>query len=1014
MRKKYSLLGWKQQVSALIAGLFLFLAAADTSAQNPELPILRLIAEAPTSLGNNTFHPDRRMYSPRSEDGKKNREILVPVLVKNCWETKLDVAQVEAIKSFTIKMQYDGRALKAVGIQKVGPRPEDTYSLAANFRLDWEDTEDTTYKASLGSLPEPDGRRIRITGTSSDSLPLSPAIGGISNPECRDRQFVEMFYIRFEVLAQPSTVSENSPLIITNDTLIWNDRNVTERQFPDDPFPDEFEGLDGINNSNTPDFDDNEATRPGVLYLVVTQIPEIGFSPTQGANAVVEEVPNTDRAEWRLINAMTIDSMAVDHGAFENVTRRRLDVINLVPSTRLTDIKVESDQPWLRFWTVSLDKNPIPRETRKGLIDMIDNNILGGLDPLGNPTDPDPTLVMEIVCDADALQETNSPAGVYTGYITFTSESALVSPVRLRVTFVMYRNPIEPNTETDINEQFTTGRGIEILVENSGDPVEQTNLIFGIGVRGRTVIDPLFGETEATEPLDGFGARWFPKDENGVDVALNGLGDLTGRSSSLDVRDAINNENTISFICRFNAGGEDKYPVVLTWDVRDFPDGAELFLRDTINGGLFSTNMRKATRVPGQASLFTFTIEDARINSFLIEYSPPTTVRIPELNSGWNLVSLPVFPGSNFYRDVYTNALEAPQFYSANSYQVEPLGELRFGVGYFLKYGAVLDEFIAGVTVNRIGEGTRHEVIVQEGWNTIGALSTVVDVNQIQFRSYQGEPVPERAGGIYRYLTDRGYEEVNALQTGIGYWMAIESADPDDIAVGILEVALTKAAATTSPLSERDQVIAVSKEVLVSDVAGREGRVYIAPTDHQMNMKRFNLPPVPYADMFDVRFASDRYIDNVDDPFLIVSGADYPVSITVADPFATYAVINAVTGENLGVIENGGDVKISDERIKAIKLEKTSVAAATFSLQPNKPNPASSTTAFEFSVPEKSFVTISVYNTLGQEIATLGNAEYVAGVHTILFDVSDLQSGSYIYKLTAGDFAATRSLTVVK
>jgi hypothetical protein len=59
-------------------------------------------------------------------------------------------------------------------------------------------------------------------------------------------------------------------------------------------------------------------------------------------------------------------------------------------------------------------------------------------------------------------------------------------------------------------------------------------------------------------------------------------------------------------------------------------------------------------------------------------------------------------------------------------------------------------------------------------------------------------------------------------------------------------------------------------------------------------------------------------------------------------------------------------------------------------------------------------VTLSVFNTLGQEVATLVNAELAAGYHQTTFDASTLPSGIYLYRLKAGDFLETKSLLLLK
>jgi len=59
-------------------------------------------------------------------------------------------------------------------------------------------------------------------------------------------------------------------------------------------------------------------------------------------------------------------------------------------------------------------------------------------------------------------------------------------------------------------------------------------------------------------------------------------------------------------------------------------------------------------------------------------------------------------------------------------------------------------------------------------------------------------------------------------------------------------------------------------------------------------------------------------------------------------------------------------------------------------------------------------VTLSVYNTLGQQVTTLVNGEIDPGYHTVQFDGSNLASGVYYYRLTAGAFHETKRLLLVR
>ena len=86
----------------------------------------------------------------------------------------------------------------------------------------------------------------------------------------------------------------------------------------------------------------------------------------------------------------------------------------------------------------------------------------------------------------------------------------------------------------------------------------------------------------------------------------------------------------------------------------------------------------------------------------------------------------------------------------------------------------------------------------------------------------------------------------------------------------------------------------------------------------------------------------------------------------------------------------------------------------TFALSQNYPNPFNPTTEIRFSLPAANHVSLKVYNVVGQEVATLINADAPAGYHTVQLDARDLASGLYIYKIEAGDFVQTKKMVLMK
>ncbi len=86
----------------------------------------------------------------------------------------------------------------------------------------------------------------------------------------------------------------------------------------------------------------------------------------------------------------------------------------------------------------------------------------------------------------------------------------------------------------------------------------------------------------------------------------------------------------------------------------------------------------------------------------------------------------------------------------------------------------------------------------------------------------------------------------------------------------------------------------------------------------------------------------------------------------------------------------------------------------SFSLDQNYPNPFNARTEIMFAIPEAANVDLTVYNTLGQKVATLVSGKMDAGYHKVNWNASSISSGIYFYKLTAGDQTEVREMTLIK
>ena len=85
-----------------------------------------------------------------------------------------------------------------------------------------------------------------------------------------------------------------------------------------------------------------------------------------------------------------------------------------------------------------------------------------------------------------------------------------------------------------------------------------------------------------------------------------------------------------------------------------------------------------------------------------------------------------------------------------------------------------------------------------------------------------------------------------------------------------------------------------------------------------------------------------------------------------------------------------------------------------YSLDNNYPNPFNPSTTINYSLASSGKVRISVYNILGQEVATLVNKYQHAGEHRVVWNGHGLSSGVYIYRLKSNDFAQTKKMILMK
>ena len=98
--------------------------------------------------------------------------------------------------------------------------------------------------------------------------------------------------------------------------------------------------------------------------------------------------------------------------------------------------------------------------------------------------------------------------------------------------------------------------------------------------------------------------------------------------------------------------------------------------------------------------------------------------------------------------------------------------------------------------------------------------------------------------------------------------------------------------------------------------------------------------------------------------------------------------------------------------IVSVKLDN--LLPEKYVLGQNYPNPFNPTTTIYYSIPQNSYVSLRIFDVLGNEVQTIVNENQDAGNYTVKFNADNLTSGIYFYKIEAGSFIETKKMILLK
>ena len=138
-----------------------------------------------------------------------------------------------------------------------------------------------------------------------------------------------------------------------------------------------------------------------------------------------------------------------------------------------------------------------------------------------------------------------------------------------------------------------------------------------------------------------------------------------------------------------------------------------------------------------------------------------------------------------------------------------------------------------------------------------------------------------------------------------------------------------------------------------------------------------------------------------------------------------FHLVGSVEGMSSSYLDAIPSIDRVSYRLETISVDGQPIRSEIFSpdgdlaptycaLDQNFPNPFNPITEITYRISKESFVSLSVYNTLGQKIATLVNEKQDRGVYSVSFNAAGLPSGAYFYRVSAGSFVETKRMSLMK
>lgn len=415
------------------------------------------------------------------------------------------------------------------------------------------------------------------------------------------------------------------------------------------------------------------------------------------------------------------------------------------------------------------------------------------------------------------------------------------------------------------------------------------------------------------------------------------------------------------------------------WDSVAFPQTGNFFLKDAITGQLVNVNMKNQSSYVLPSNLVS-------LHELIIEYKFFATSLVSVRNN-WNIISVPLLSQDMHLNVLFPGAGSPSYWFNGNGYITsDPLVN---GKGYWVKFSQDTTYRIQGLKVSP------QQIPVLFGWNMIGPFDENMVVSQIA-----STPPGIIISPFYGY--ENGYVIEDTLKAGKGYWIRTSAA-------GVL----FESGSDNLPVSTEGNDLSEFTKIEIFG-NGQSSQLYLARS--YSASENFDLPPVPPAGIFDVRFSTDKLVESY--------GHNNIIKINSAIGELRFKISNlgenklrlkdGLTGSLLNIVLLDNSEVVIPANLNNLVLIDESQIPDTYSLGQNYPNPFNPVTSIDFQIPKEGLVKIVLYDVLGKEVQTLVNENLSAGQYKTKFNAINVASGIYFYKMSAGEYSDIKRMIIIK